>query len=271
MEPLPDGVYLLSSAADTAISRIIRFGMGAEHGHLTVILMEDGLIKAYSFARRRWSTPIDGRFIEEGRERYTVEGGHCSSLALFAIPDDAAATVRHRLPRFRPLMEASLYNLPDAVANTFGVRIPSTKAQTCVSFCALMLGLERRRDVVRLREVLTAAGAKMVYRGSLLGLEEFTGRRFWDGDSEFYSHRLPKPVALATVISSQAKSIGRIAAEYAAGHQPRLEPRPHGRAARQLWAKLKRSRRGPLARLRGRRADSPDRPPASGLRWHWRA
>jgi hypothetical protein len=211
---IPDGVYLLSSAADTVISRLIRFGTGGHHGHLSVIILEEGLIKSYSFARRRWSTPLDGAFVEEGRDRYTVEGGHCSSLALFSLPKEVQARVPKRLESLRPELENCLYNLPDAVANSVGLRVRSRTAHTCVSYCALMLGLDRQRHVVGLRDVLRAARAKMVYRGSVVGLESFTGRRFWEGDSAFYSHRLPKSEAVATVIASQSRSIARIIREH---------------------------------------------------------
>ncbi|MDR2564753.1 MAG: hypothetical protein LBC97_01590 [Bifidobacteriaceae bacterium] len=210
---IPDGVYLLSSAADTVISRLIRFGTGAVHGHLAVVFLEDGQLRSYSFARRRWSTPLDGAFVEEGRERYTFEGGRCSSLALFSLPAAVQAEVRSRLERLRPELEQCLYNLPDAVANSLGLRVRSRAAHTCVSYCALMLGLDQRRHVVSLRDVLRAAGAKMVYKGSLAGLEEFTGARFWDGDSAFYARRLPKAQAVATVLGSQSRAIGRIIRE----------------------------------------------------------
>ncbi|MDR1187459.1 MAG: hypothetical protein LBK95_08385 [Bifidobacteriaceae bacterium] len=212
-ERVPDGVYLLSSAADTVISRLIRFGTGGQHGHLSVIVLEDGALRSYSFARRRWSTPLDGAFVEEGRERYTVGGGRCSSLALFSLPMGVQGVVRSRLTGLRPELEACLYNLPDAVANAVGLRVRSRVAHTCVSYCALMLGLERRRGVVGLGDVLRAAGARMVYRGSLAGLESFTGARFWDGDSAFYSHRLPKLEAVRVVVVSQSRAVGRIARE----------------------------------------------------------
>ncbi|MDR2379451.1 MAG: hypothetical protein LBD70_08535 [Bifidobacteriaceae bacterium] len=214
---VPDGVYLLSSAADTVISRLIRFGTGGEHGHLAVVFAEDGQLKAYSFARRRWSTPLDGAFVEEGRERYTMAGGRCSSLALFRLPPPVQRLTRERLRRLRPQLEGCLYNLPDAVASAVGLRVRSREAYTCVAFCALALGLDQRREVISLRDVLRASGAKMVYRGSLAGLEEFAGARFWDGDSDFYSRRLAKARAVATVVASQSRAIGRIARERVSG------------------------------------------------------
>jgi hypothetical protein len=247
------------------------------------------LIKAYSFARRRWSTPLDGAFVEEGRDRYTPLGGHCSSLALFSLPEPLQVLVRSRLTRLRPAMEASLYNLPDAAANAIGLRIRSYTAQTCVSFCALMLNLQYRPDVVHLRDVLRAAGAKMVFRGSLVGLEELTGRRFWQGDSAVYTQRLSKVEAVTRVFASQARAVGRIGREYALGNQPQAPGRklpsrsPSPWAAALRWPLTSGAARG-LRRLPlvGRRragehqskgehhlTDENQPPPAATLRWHW--
>ncbi|MDR2372579.1 MAG: hypothetical protein LBD77_00445 [Bifidobacteriaceae bacterium] len=209
----PDGVYLLSSAAGTVVSKMIRLGTGGRHGHLTVVFLEDGQLRAYSFARRRWSTPLDGAFVEEGRDRYTFEGGRCTELALFRLPAALQRRARERLEWLRPQLAGCLYNLPDAVASALGFRVRSRAAYTCVAFCALTLGLDRRPGVVSLRDVLRASGAKMVYRGSLAGLEDFTGARFWDGDSAFYSRRLPKAQAVATVLASQSRAIARIIRE----------------------------------------------------------
>ncbi|MDR0593140.1 MAG: hypothetical protein LBG60_07790 [Bifidobacteriaceae bacterium] len=211
---IPDGVYLLSSAAETVISRLIRFGTGGEHGHLSIVFLQDGQLRAYSFARRRWSTPLDGAFVEEGRERYTFGGGRCSSLALFSLPGEVQRRARRRLARLRPELENCLYNLPDAVANSVGLRVRSRVAHTCVSYCALVLGLDGRRRAVSLCQVLHAVGAQMVYRGSLAGLERFAGARFWEGDSDFYSERLGKTEAVMTVLGSQGRSLARIAREW---------------------------------------------------------
>jgi hypothetical protein len=211
--PPADGVYLLSSAADTTISRLIRFGTGGQHGHLSVVFLSEGQLRAYSFARRRWSTPLDGAFVEEGRERYTYDGGRCSSLALFSLPPGVQSVIRQRLAALRPHLTTCLYNLPDAVANSVGLRVRSKVAHTCVSYCALVAGVDQIRHVVGLRDVLRATGAKMVFRGSLAGLEEFARARFWDGDSKFYLLRVPKLLALRTVLSSQSRAMARIARE----------------------------------------------------------
>ncbi|MDR2380245.1 MAG: hypothetical protein LBE08_03565 [Bifidobacteriaceae bacterium] len=221
--PLPSAappVYLLSSSADTVISRLIRFGTQARHGHLSVVYRVGDELRVYSFARRRWSTPLDGGFVEEGRERYTYSGGRVTSLALYELPALRQAAVRARLARWRPLFEGCLYNLPDAVANAVGLRLASRRAFTCVGFCSLVLGVNREPGVVQLGEVLAAAGARRVFEGEIDGLEAFTGARMWDGDSAFYGRRLPKHRAVAAVIAGQARALGRIAGERLAGRAP---------------------------------------------------
>ncbi|MDR2347954.1 MAG: hypothetical protein LBD90_04940 [Bifidobacteriaceae bacterium] len=221
---MPEGtapVYLLSSAAQTTISRLIRLGTRAKHGHLSVVLAEGGELRVYSFARRRWSTPLDGAFVEEGRQRYTLAGGKVTSVALYALPPERQEAVRRRLERYRPLFEGCLYNLPDAVANAVRRRVASRVAFTCVGFCAMVLDVHRQPGVVQLGEVLRAAGARCLYLGDLEGLERFAGARMWDGDSAFYARRLPKRQAVATVLRSQSLALSRIARERLSAQSPR--------------------------------------------------
>ncbi|MDR2114629.1 MAG: hypothetical protein LBO75_05050 [Bifidobacteriaceae bacterium] len=203
-------VYLLSSAADTTISRAIRLGTGNRQGHLSVVFLQDDELRCYSFARRRWSTPLDGAFVEEGRDRYTYPGGRVTSMVLYEIPLERQGMVRRRLEHLRPHLETCGYNLPDALVNALGWRFRSRVAYTCVGFCALMLGLDRERGVVQLAQVLQAAEAQPVYQGDLEGLERFTGARFWEGDSQFYAQRLPKAQAVATAVGSQLRALGSI-------------------------------------------------------------
>jgi hypothetical protein len=212
---------LLSSAANTTISRLIRFGTQAKHGHLSVVFKQDGELRVYSFARRRWSTPLDGAFVQEGRERYTLEGGGVTSVALYAIPEERQELVRRRLGRWRPNFEGCLYNLPDAIANAFHLRLASRRAFTCVGFCSFVLGVHRLPGVVQLSDVLEAAGAERLFEGDVDGLERFAGARMWDGDSAFYSRRLPKHEAVAAVVGSQGRALSRIARERLAGQAPR--------------------------------------------------
>jgi hypothetical protein len=214
-------VYLLSSAANTWISRVIRFGTGSKHGHLTVAVRERGELRLYSFARRRWSTPLDGGFVEEGRDRYTLEGGAVTSVALHALPAERQAVTLERLRRFRPGFEGCLYNLPDAAANAVRLRIASRRAFTCVGFCSFVMDVHQEPGVVQLESVLTAVGARKVFEGDLAGLERFLGVPVWDGDSAFYSKRLPKHVAVAKIVRSQARALSWIALERLAGRAPR--------------------------------------------------
>jgi hypothetical protein len=215
---LPDGVYLLSSAADTAISRLIRFFTGGRHSHLSVVFLQDGELRAHSFARRRWSTPIDGAFVEEGRERYTYGGGRCKEIAFYTISPELQRRIRARLARLRPEFEDCTYNLLDALASGVGLRVRSKVAHTCVSYTSLIVGLERRSDMTGPRDVLVAVGAKPVYRGPLEGLERLAGARFWDGDSVFYLEPLPPHLAFTRSVSSQARAVSRILAS-----SPRVE------------------------------------------------
>ncbi|MDR1118616.1 MAG: hypothetical protein LBL01_04905 [Bifidobacteriaceae bacterium] len=217
----PPPVYLLTSAAGTMISRMIRFGTAAKHGHLTIAVQERGELRLYSFARRRWSTPLDGAFVEEGRDRYTFEGGKVTSVALYALPPERQAAVLARLKRFRPLMEGCLYNLPDAVANAVRIRVASRRAFTCVGFCSFILDVHRLPGVVQLADVVRAAGARKVFEGDVEGLERFLGVPVWEGDSAFYSLRLPKRRAVAKIVASQARALSWILAERLAGRAPR--------------------------------------------------
>jgi hypothetical protein len=215
-------VYLLSSSAKTTISRLIRLGTRARHGHLSVVVAGPEELRVYSFARRRWSTPLDGGFVEEGRERYTMRGGKVTSVALYELPARRQEVARRRLERYRPLFQDCLYNLPDAMANAVGRRVASRRAFTCVGFCALVLDVHQSPGVVQLDHVLRAAGARRLYDGDLDGLERFAGARLWDGDSAYYAERLPKRRAVALVVGSQARALGRIAKERLAGRAPRL-------------------------------------------------
>ena len=218
MTVLPDGVYLLSSAANTVISRLIRFFTGAQYSHLSIVFLGEGKLRAHSFARRRWSTPIDGAFVEEGRERYTYEGGRCKEIALHTISPELQRRIRTRLERLRPELEECTYNLLDALASGVGLRVRSKVAHTCVSYTSLMVGLERRADMTGPRDVLVAGGAKPVYRGPLEGLERLADARFWDGDSAFYLEPLPRHLAFTRSVSSQARAVRRILA-----NSPRVE------------------------------------------------
>lgn len=163
-------IHLVFSSTQNKMGRAIRGITKFEYNHVSVSV--DGMKTLYSFARYYRDTPLSGGFVRESRARYLCEK-HPAKVAICEIDVTDAQHVKATefIEKFSANDNYYIYNLASAAVSPIHIRIPISRAYTCVEFAAKLLtevGILSYRDarkffnVRRLYEIFTD---KIVYEG----------------------------------------------------------------------------------------------------------
>lgn len=159
-----ENLYILFSRTDSRIGRLIRFVTGAGYNHVSVASRED-LSDLVSFARRYYSAPLYGGFVEEGMERYCRNGAY-ADVVLCRIPlePQQAQRIEARITAMKREPHHYIYDLAAAAAAPFGYYRKRQDAYTCLHFASELLGL---RDVHSIPQLMALLKEYECYRGSI--------------------------------------------------------------------------------------------------------
>lgn len=132
-------LYVVFSSTPYKMGRFIRRITGQTYNHISISL-EPSLSPMYGFARRYYTTPFYGGFVEETPARYWLNGTP-AQVKICRIPlTEAQYTVlrAHLMSMYRR-KEHYLYNHLSALFTPLRWRIPVKDAYLCVEFCADIL------------------------------------------------------------------------------------------------------------------------------------
>lgn len=163
-------IYIVFSSTQNKMGRMIRGITKFEYNHVSVSV--DGMKTLYSFARYYRDTPLSGGFVRESRARYLCEK-HPARVAVCAIDVTEAqhAKAKKFIENFSANGRYYIYNLASAAVSPIHIRIPISRAYTCVEFAAKLLtevGVLSYRDARKffnVRRLYEIFADKKVYEG----------------------------------------------------------------------------------------------------------
>ena len=163
-------LYLVFSSTQNRMGRMIRGITKFEYNHVSVSV--DGMKNLYSFARYYRDTPLSGGFVRESRARFLCEK-HPAKVAICAIEvtDEQYAKATEFIEKFSDESRDYIYNLVSAAVSPIHIRIPISRAYTCVEFAAKLLtevGVLSYRDARKffnVRRLYEIFADKRVYEG----------------------------------------------------------------------------------------------------------
>lgn len=163
-------IHLVFSSTQNRMGRMIRGITKFEYNHVSVSV--DGMKTLYSFARYYRDTPLSGGFVRESRARYLCEK-HPAKVAVCEIDvtDEQYAKATQFIEKFSTESRYYIYNLASAAVSPIHIRIPISRAYTCVEFAAKLLnevGVLSYRDARKffnVRRLYEIFSDKIVYEG----------------------------------------------------------------------------------------------------------
>ena len=201
-------IYLLFSSTQNRMGRMIRGITKFEYNHVSVSI--DGMNTLYSFARYYRDTPLSGGFVRESRARYLCEK-HPAKVAVCAIEvtDAQYAKAAEFINNFSKNGRYYIYNLASAAVSPIHIRIPISRAYTCVEFAAKILtevGVLSYRDARKffnVRRLYEIFADKIVYEGEFdVGLTAALS-------NENYTRKNPIPRRIGATCMSSLLLLGR--------------------------------------------------------------
>ena len=166
-------LYLMVSRTETQIGRIIRVFSRYPYNHVSLSI--DPTFREWvSFGRFRRDTPFYAGFIRETVERYLYQNED-TPIRLFRIEISP-----HKYMKLRQLFDRAgygdtrlIYNIFEAVASNFHLRLSIPGAYTCLSFADRILD----KRYLTVRELCEDLRPYMIYEGPLASLAADSGQR----------------------------------------------------------------------------------------------
>ncbi len=148
-------IYIIFSATDLHIGRLIRFVTKNGYNHCSVCLRPD-LSRFYSFSRVYRHNPLIGGFVVESPLRYTLSSRTGVKIVTVSVTDEGYAEAERFIASMAERGDELVYNFFSAAAYPFGKSFRSSSAYTCAEFT---------------HAVLRAAGVKMPERANIREME----------------------------------------------------------------------------------------------------
>lgn len=139
-------IYVVLTSTSSKFGRVIRLLTGDEYNHLSISLHKD-LSDMCTFARRKYTTPLNAGFMYEKLEYYTLNKYTDIGVRIYEIP----VTKRQYNKVARLINNISnddeyMYNLFSAITFPFLGGFHMYKTFTCVEFVAYLL---YESDIIR--------------------------------------------------------------------------------------------------------------------------
>lgn len=136
----PKYIYLVFSATQNGMGRMIRRVTGYEFNHVSVSLCP-APGRLYSFARHYKDTPLYGGFVCESAQRYAATRGRAARVHVCAVPVNAAQYRRAKqyIDRVKRERKSYIYNMVSAVTFPLGIDVRIERAMTCIQFATAVL------------------------------------------------------------------------------------------------------------------------------------
>lgn len=131
-------IYVIFSAVDLKIGRMIRLVTRNDYSHCSVCLRED-LSQFYSFSRLYRSNPLIGGFTAESPMRYTLSSRTMVKIVTVPVSEPSFERARQVIKEMRDNAEQYVYNFFSAAAYLFGRSFDSDNAFTCAEFTSSVL------------------------------------------------------------------------------------------------------------------------------------
>ncbi len=131
-------IYMIFSATDLKIGKMIRFVTKNSYNHCSVCLQPD-LGRFYSFSRVYRSNPLIGGFVTESPLRYTLSSRTRLKIIKIPVSDIRYNAVKELISDMRERGDEYVYNYFSAAGYPFGKKFESKNAYTCAEFAHTVL------------------------------------------------------------------------------------------------------------------------------------